>query len=240
VVHTALPLHAADAELMALGGRLGMETVAIELVGTHGLAPRAITEACASGLDRAIRVVDDALAVADARATALVVERALRRIEAALVCFSAAADPEGLADVPAAAAARVGVAYVAGAFALGTPDSTAILAGAGVGAVALALARRGDQLVSLGLPPGAIVDVVADASQTAPDGFDARGLPAPEAAIGAPAARPAAALRVMSLSDLDLDPTLIRRRNDLRGVVEPTSRPLVTTTSIASLIALLS
>jgi len=211
-----------------------METVAIELVGTHGLAPRAITEAGAPGLDRAIRVVDDALAVADARATALVVERVLRRIEAALVCFSAAADPEGLAEVPAAAAVRMGVAYVAGAFALGRPDNTAILAGAGVGTVAFALARRGDRLVSLGLPPGAIVDVVADAAQTAPDGSAARGLP------GAPAARPAIGLRVMALSDLDLDPTLIRRRNDLRGVVEPTSRPLVTTTSIASLIALLS
>jgi hypothetical protein len=51
--------------------------------------------------------------------------------------------------------------------------------------------------------------------------------------------RGVAPIRVLTLADLALDATLVRRREDLRGVVEPTSRPLVTTKSGASVAALL-
>jgi hypothetical protein len=48
-----------------------------------------------------------------------------------------------------------------------------------------------------------------------------------------------ASIRVLTLADVGLAPTLVRRRDDLRGVVEPTARPLVTTKSGSSLAALL-
>lgn len=239
MVRGAFPLHVADRELVALGARLGMETVAVELVGAHGLAPRAVTEAGACGLHRALRVVDAALAVADAPATGLVVERVLRRIAADLVCFSAAADPEGLADVPAAVALRLGTAYVPGVFALTGPDFRTVPAVGGGVPHLTALARRGDLIVSLEIPPGAIVDVEVDPDPTAAGHMGPRADPGPVHIAAEPPARVATAIRVMALADLDLDPTLVRRRNDLRGVVETVGRPLVSTTSLASLAALL-
>lgn len=225
VAREALPLHPGDRALVAMGRRLGLEPIAVELLAAGGVAPRAVNEA-AAGLVRAVRVVDEALASADAPATGLVVERVLRELEPDLIAFVSAADPEGAADVPAVVAFRMGAAYVPGAFAL-----TAATANPEGWPAFTARAWRGAVEVTLALPRGAVVEVD-------PSGAPLSGAgPLPDA--NEPGAAGPVPIRVVTLADLALDPTLVRRRDDLRGVVEPTARPLVTTKSSASLVALL-
>jgi len=222
VARAAVPLHPGDRALVALARRLGMEPVAVELLAAGGVAPRAVNEAAGAGLALAVRVVDEALASADAPATGLVVERVLHELAPDLIAFVSAADPEGAADVPAVVAFRMGAAYVPGVFELSaSPDGPPAFT---------ARAWRGAVEVTLGLPRGAVVEVdpssapIATATTPEPRG---------------PAGKQSAPIRVVTLADLALDATLVRRRDDLRGVVEPTARPLVTTKSSSSLVALL-
>ena len=224
VARAALPLHPADRALVALGRRLGMEPIAIELLAASGLAPRAVNDAAPAGLECAVRVVDEALATADAPATGLVTERVLRELKPDLIAFVGAADPEGAADVPAVVAFRMGAAYVPGVFAVAAAPDSAPCA-------FTARAWRGAAAVTLALPRGAVVEV------------DLSGAPA-AAALAVAAGQPdepgrTPPIRVLTLADLSLDATLVRRRDDLRGVVEPAARPLVTTKSSTSLAALL-
>lgn len=221
----SLPLHAADRDIVALGARLGIEMVAVELVGAPGLAPRAVNEALARGLDHAVRVIDDALGAADAPASGLVTERVLRDVKADLVCFAATADPELAADVPAVVAFRLGAPYVPGVFEL-------TLGATEGGSIFTARVLRSALSVTLGVPRGAVIDIDLELGRV-----PGKVEPTPDSPVSHE--RHAAAIKVVALADLGLDATLVRRRNDLRGVIEPTSRPLVTTTSIASLAALL-
>jgi len=189
-----------------------------------------VNEAAAHGLAQALRVVDEALATADAPATGLVVERVMRELKPDLVAFVAAADPEGAADVPAVLAFRLGAAYVPGAFELVATGTAAAPAFA-------ARAWRGAVEVTLALPRGAVVEID-------PASSPAHALAASSSVAMAVSPHPgtsgkAAPIRVLTLADLSLDATLVRRRDDLRGVVEPTARPLVTTRSSTSLAALL-
>lgn len=235
VARTAMPLHPGDRALVSLGRRLGLEPIAVELLAAGGVAPRAVNEAAAEGLVRAVRVVDEALAMADAPATGLVAERVLRELKADLITFVAAADPEGAADVPAVLAFRLGAAYVPGAFEL------AATATAGEGPPSFtARAWRGAVEVTLALPRGAVVEIdPARAPASVGTAAAASGGAAAEAPSQPGASVKAAPIRVVTLADLALDATLVRRRDDLRGVVEPTARPLVTTRSSTSLAALL-
>jgi len=230
VARTAMPLHPGDRALVALAGRLGLEPIAVELLAVGGVAPRAVHEAATQGLARAVRVVDEALATADAPATGLVVERVVRDLKPDLIAFVGAADPEGAADVPAVLAFRLGAAYVPGAFELVATGDTASPAFA-------ARAWRGPVEVTLALPRGAVVEI-DPASSPAHALAASAAVPATASSQPGPAAK-AAPIRVLSLADLSLDATLVRRRDDLRGVVEPTARPLVTTRSSTSLAALL-
>jgi hypothetical protein len=230
VARTAMPLHPGDRALVALGRRLGLESIAVELLAAGGVAPRAVNEAADEGLARAVRVVDEALATADAPATGLVAERVLRDLKPDLIAFVAAADPEGVADVPAVLAFRLGAAYVPGAFELAT---TASAPDAPPGFTARAW--RGAMEVTLALPRGAVLELDP---ASAPASVLVNGLALPAPRPPAPSAKPAP-IRVVTLADLALDATLVRRRDDLRGVVEPAARPLVTTRSSTSLAALL-
>lgn len=227
VARAALPLHPGDRALVALGTRLGLEPVAVELLAAGGVAPRAVNEAAATGLSMAVRVVDEALASADAPATGLVAERVLRELAPDLIAFVAAADPEGAADVPAVVAFRMGAAYVPAAFEL-------TASGAGGPAAFTARAWRGAVEVTLALPRGAVVEVDPSSAPVATAGARATVEPLQPDAPGK-----TASIRVLTLADVGLAPTLVRRRDDLRGVVEPTARPLVTTKSGSSLAALL-
>lgn len=233
VARTALPLHPGDRALVRLGRRLGLEPIAVELLAAGGVAPRAVNEAAAEGLARAVRVVDDALATADAPATGLVAERVLRELKPDLIAFVAAADPEGAADVPAVVAFRMGAAYVPEAFEL-TATATAPDAPPSF----TVRAWRGAVEVTLALPRGAVVEV-DPASAPAVALEDAVGPEMPSLLLPDGEPLKAAPIGVMTLADLALDATLVRRRDDLRGVIEPTARPLVTTKSSTSLAAML-
>jgi electron transfer flavoprotein alpha/beta subunit len=225
VARAASPLHPGDRALVHLARRLGLEPIAVELLAAGGVAPRAVNEAAAAGLQRAVRIVDDALGTADAPATGLVVERVLRELKADLITFVAAADPEGAADVPAVVAFRMGAAYVPGAFEVAAVAPTAAEAPPAF----TARAWRGSSQVTLALPRGAVVEVDLSGAP-APTTNDAEKID--KAGLTAP-------IRVVTLADLALDASLVRRRDDLRGVIEPTARPLVTTKSSTSLVALL-
>jgi electron transfer flavoprotein alpha/beta subunit len=197
----------------------------LELVGTPGLQPLAINEAVSRGTTHPLRVVDEALGSTDAHATGLVVERVLHDLAPALVLFCPAADPEGLADVPAALAFRQAVPCIPGVFDV-TND------GSETQPRFVARARRGLRTVLLEVPRGAILGVDSPASDE----------PGHAAVSESPAEAPGASettIRVITLPDLGVERAQVRRRNDLRGVIESAARPLVTTRSVESLVSLL-
>jgi hypothetical protein len=232
VVHGPQPLHAADENLVSVFGRVGVELVAVELVCAAGVGPHAMNAALAAGAGRGVRVIAESLGVADAHATGLVAARALGALDADVMVFAPDADPEGVADVPAAIAWRLGAAYVPGVVVIGVPETggaTFVDAAAGLSAVVL----RADALVTIALPPKAMVGLESDAAVS----VAATGARAEVGAAPAPAAT--SAIQIRSLLDLGLEPTLLRRAYDQRGVIEPAARPLVTTRSVESLVALL-
>jgi hypothetical protein len=89
-------------------------------------------------------------------------------------------------------------------------------------------AWRGDRVAQLEVPRGALVGIQDLERSESP------GLEATPDAHGAEGH-----IRVMTLPDLGLERAQVRRRTDLRGVIEPAARPLVTTRSVASLLSLL-
>lgn len=231
VVRGPQPLHPADENLVSVFGRLGFEVMALELVGATGVGPRTMNDAIAAGVGRGMRVVAESLGVADAHATGLVAERALRGLDADVMVFAPDADPEGVADVPAVIAWRLGTAYLPGVVVIGAPETGGAPSGAAAPGLT-AVAVRAGALIRIDLPPKAVVGLESDTVVSVlPRAGD-------EAATsGARAAT--SGIDILTLLDLGLDPTLVRRGYDQRGLVEPASRPLVTTRSVESLVALL-
>jgi len=231
------PLHPTDAHVIRLWRQLGAEIVALELLGASGVAPRAITEAIEAGVDRAVRIVAEPLGLADAHGTGLVVERYLRTFDPEVVAFGVDADPEGLADVPGVIATRLGAAYVPGVVEIvrrarhgeGSPADAP--SGAAPASAFQVTADRAGLMARLILPGRAVVgfegESIAEGARELPAEVTPRGPATPNA------------IRIMTLYDLGLEPTLIRRGDDLRGIVEAASRPLVTTKSAESLATLL-
>ena len=222
------PLHATDVHVIRLWRKFGAAIIVLELLGAPGVAPRAITEAIEAGADRAVRIVAEPLGVADAHGTGLVVERYLRTLEPDAVAFGVDADPEGLADVPGVVATRLGVAYVPGIVEIAldarsshdSPDAAFEV-----------VADRAGLTVRLALPARAVMGFEGESL--------AKGSVEPQAELTPRGPATPQAIRIMTLYDLGLEPTLIRRGDDLRGTVEAASRPLVTTRSAESLATLL-
>jgi len=220
VVRTSLPLHPSDRNLVRVALRLGAETVVLELVGTHGLAPIAINEAVAAGATHPLRIVDEALDTSDAHATGLVMERILHQVDPDLVLFSPAADPEGLADVPAAIAFRRGVPCLFDVVSLSVDPAQAQRV--------FARAQRSDRMVQLEIPRGTLLGMQGPENDDDDPGQQAFASRHGDGII-----------RVVTLPDLGVDRVQVRRRTDLRGVIEPAARSLITTRSVASLVSLL-
>jgi hypothetical protein len=230
VVRGPQPLHPADENLISSLGRLGLEVVALELVGAPGVGPRAMNAAVAAGARRGVRAVAESLGIADAHTTALVAERALGGVGADVMVFAPEADPEGVADVPAAIAWRLGVPYIPGTVVLGAPEAGGQPSGRAAGQLNAVVVRAG-ALVGIDVPPKAMVGLESDAAVSGVAGSDGTAETRPPAATNA--------IQILTLDDLGLEPTLVRRGYDQRGVVEPAARPLVTTRSVESLLALL-
>lgn len=229
------PLHPTDVHVIRLWRQLGAEIVVLELLGASGVAPRAITESIEAGVDRAVRVVAEPLGAADAHGTGLVVERYLRTLNPDVVAFGVDADPDGLADVPGVVATRLGAAYVPGAVEIarrsGNEDAAPETAAAVPASAFEVVADRAGVLARLALPARAVVGFEAESI--------VKGVPPLPAEVTPRGPATPQAIRIMTLYDLGLEPTLIRRGDDLRGSVEAASRPLVTTRSAESLVTLL-
>jgi electron transfer flavoprotein beta subunit len=239
VARAGLRLHQTDRHAILLGLSVGAQIVIVEAVGERGSGPVAAAEALEAGAHRAVRIVEPALAATDAHGTGLVLATALDHLDVDIVLWGDDADPEGLGDVPASIAHHMAALYLTGALALrlaesGPTDVDAVTVGMTV--------RSGAWLRELRVPLNAVVGVAAPATPPATASAGAPTLLGDKAAtvVGAgkpPKKRPP--VQVFTFADLGLDPALVRRRNDLRGVVEAAPRPLVTLQSAAAVSALL-
>ncbi len=218
MARSSLPLHPTDQRAIALVKGLGAEISVVEAVGERGSAPMAASQALSCGASRAVRIVEPALALADSHTTGFVFAATIHHLTVDLVLFSADADPEGLGDTPACIAHHMMALYLPGALDL---RST----GSGAGTVEITV-RNSGWIRRLAVPMNAVVGIAAGAPPTDQPLEDLP--PAKHTSV-----------EVFTLADFNIDPALVRRRDDLRGVIEPASRPLVTLQSAVSVGALL-
>jgi electron transfer flavoprotein alpha/beta subunit len=230
VAHASTPLHPTDRHAIRLARSAGAEVIVLEAVDQRGSAPTAVGQALDAGALRAVRLVEPALGTADAHSTGFALATVIDNMKVDLVLFGSDADPEGLADVPASIAHHMTALFLTGV--VGLKVVAAANAGAPPSALEAVVENAG-WLRRLEVPLNAVVGVDAGRDATA-------ALQASAHLVGAaPATPPPAAVQVISLQDLRMEPGLVRRRNDLRGVVEQAPRPLVTLKSATALAALL-
>ena len=229
------PLHDTDRRALALGRAAGAEMIAIEALGEQGGVPMAIGAALDAGADGAILLRDEALLTADADATGYAFASIIDKLKADLVLFGCDADPAGLTDVPACIAHYMTALYVTDVVDMARPGRDGDGDGDADGdadadeepAVLELAVRAGGLRQRLETPLNAVVGIAAGLVAARPPTRD----------VDAP--RPTPAARVFTLADLEIDPTLVRRRDAHRGIVEPAPRPLVTLQSAMAVVALL-
>ena len=219
VARSWIRLHPTDVRAIGLGLALGAEVVAVEAVGERGSAPVAVGDALAAGAHEAVRVVDPALGAADADATGFALATVLDSLKVDLVLFGKDADPDGLGDVPSSIAHYMTALYVTDVVEL-----NGVGRNGGVAAIDVTI-RGGGWLRRVGLPLNAVVGITG-------------GPPPHPRPPGDPEAthKP---VQVLTLSDLKIDPALVRRRDDRRGAIVSAPRPLVTLPTASSVAVLL-
>jgi electron transfer flavoprotein beta subunit len=173
-----------------------------------------LSRALAAGAGRAVRLAGDDYRTADFHAVGQALAAGVRRIGGDLVLTGARSDDEGLGAVPAATARQLGYAYVAAV--------ESIVQGDQAGTVEV-LVRGGGRKRRLRVKLPAVLSVSAGPGQD----------PAPPDPSGN-----ASAVEVVSLSDPDA--TVVRRRTELLGRVEPASRGTQEVSSAAAFIAALA
>jgi len=245
VVRSALPLHPSDRRALALSLATGAEVVVVEAVGRRGSAPTAISAALDAGAGQAWRLVDTALQRADAQATGFALASALDRLEVDLILFGDDADPDGIGDVPACIAHQMGALYVTGATELKVRGTTTPATGLGTDLPGAdrGASRAAETCVDLTIETNLGVHRLGPLTNAvvgvAPDGAWP-GVPTREEHERPSHERPGRPpVQVISLDDLSIDPARVRRRQDGRGVIEPSSRVLVTLQSALAVIGLL-
>jgi electron transfer flavoprotein alpha/beta subunit len=223
-----MSLHPTDRHAIGLACSTGAEVVVLEAVGERGSAPSAAGQALDAGALRAIRLVEPALAAADAHATGYALASVIDHLKVDLVLFGGDADPEGVPDVPASIAHHMTALFLTGAVGLKSPRDQ--------GGVPLELVvENSGWLRRLQIPLNAVIGIESGRGDAA---GSRRANVAEDEERGAVTPAPAG-VQVLTLQDLHLDPGVIRRRNDLRGVIESAPRPLVTLKSATALAALL-
>lgn len=216
VARSWIRLHPTDLRAIGLGLALGAEVVAVEAVGERGSAPIAVGDALAAGAHEAVRIVDPALGAADADATGFALATALDILKVDLVLFGKDTDPDGLGDVPASIAHYMTALYVTDVVDISRSGN-----GDGELSAVDVTIRGGAWLRRIALPLNAVVGITG--GRTPPPPKSPRDPGAPR--------RPA---QVLKLSDLNIDPELVRRRDDRRGAIVSAPRPLVTLPSASS------
>ena len=168
--------------------------------------------ALAAGVDRAVRVAADDMAGTDFHTIGQLLAIALRRIGADLVLTGVRSDDEGLGAAPAAIARHLGANYVAGV------EEIAFTSAGTVDVVA----RGGGRKRRLRVKLPAVLTIAAG----------------PAAPVQrSPRTGAAPAIEIIPLSDPEA--TVVRRRTELLGRLEPASRGVETVTSAAALVAAL-
>jgi electron transfer flavoprotein beta subunit len=228
-------LHIADRHALAVARAAGAEIVVVEAVGRRGSAPTAVSEALAAGAGRALRLVDPALETADANATGFALASVFDRLDVDLILFGSDASSEGVVDVPACIAHHMSATYLEGALQLKAAESAFADNPSGTDAGTRGLpfvevtVAAGAWIRRLQVPLNAVVGIVADAP------FEVSARPASSSQVHVNQTR----IEVLSLAELNMDSSLIPGRDDGRGVVDPSTRPLVTLHSVAAVAALL-
>lgn len=230
VAHTSLALHPTDRHAIRLARGAGAEVIVLEAVDQRGSAPTAVGQALDAGALRAVRLVEPALAAADAHSTGFALATVIDMLKVDLVLFGADADPEGLPDVPASIAHHMTALFLTGVVGL---RPAAAATGAAPPAAIEAIVENAGWLRRLEVPLNAVIGVDAGRDAGAPVAGNRR------TGSTTSVTPPPATVQVISFQDLHMEPGLVRRRNDLRGVVEPAPRPLVTLKSATALAALL-
>jgi electron transfer flavoprotein alpha/beta subunit len=163
-------------------------------------------------------VTGDDLDNADFHTLGQVLASGIKRLGADVVLAGARSDDEGLGAVPAATARQLGFVYVSGVEEL----SPAAADSDGAAAIEVVV-RGGGRKRRLRVTLPAVLSIVAGPHKSPP---------AP-ARTGAPPD-----IELLSLADPES--TVVRRRTELLGKVEPTSRGTETVTSAPALIAALT
>jgi electron transfer flavoprotein alpha/beta subunit len=177
-----------------------------------------LAQALALGAGRAVRVTGDDLANADFHTLGQVLASGIKRLGADLVLAGARSDDEGLGAVPAATARQMGFVYLSGV------EEVSPAASGSDGAPAIEVVVRGGgrkRRLRVTLP--AVLSIVAGPHKPPPT----------PARTGAPPD-----IELLSLADPES--TVVRRRTELLGKVEPTSRGTETVASAPALIAALT
>ena len=195
------------AQALALGADDHQTTA---LLGGTSMEAGSLRLALAAGLDRALRVAADDMAGSDFHTIGQLLAIALRRIGADLVLTGVRSDDEGLGAAPAAIARHLGANYVVGV-------EEIVVASAGTVDVVV---RGGGRKRRLRVKLPAVLTI-------------ARGPATP--AQRPPRTGAAPAIEVIPLSDPEA--TVVRRRTELPGRLEPASRGVETVTSAAALVA---
>lgn len=205
----------AAADALALGQALELaagdhQTTA--LLGGTSMEAGSLRLALAAGVDRAVRVAADDMAGTDFHTIGQLLAIALRRIGADLVLTGVRSDDEGLGAAPAAIARHLGANYLAGVeeIAVGPAGTVDVVV------------RGGGRKRRLRVRLPAVLTIAAGPATPARRPPRAGALPA---------------IEVIPLSDPES--TVVRRRTELLGRLEPASRGVETVTSAAALVAAL-
>ena len=209
----------ARADALALAHGLGLgagnhQTTA--LLGGTSMEAGSLRLALAAGVDRAVRVAADDMAGTDFHTIGQLLAIALRRIGADLVLTGLRSDDEGLGAAPAAIARHLGANYVAGV------EEIALVSEGTVDVVT----RGGGRKRRLRVKLPAVLTIAAGPAT-----------PGQRSAQRSEKAGAAPAIEVIPLSDPEA--TVVRRRTELLGRLEPASRGVETVTSAAALVAAL-
>ncbi len=198
------------AHVLLLGA--GDQRTTTALLGGTSLEASSLRLALAAGIDRAVRVAADDMAGSDFHTIGQLLAIALRRIGADLVLTGVRSEDEGLGAAPAAIARHLGANFIAGVeeLALVSPGTVDVVA------------RGGGRRRRLRVKLPAVVTIAAGP---------------PEPGHRPPRPGPAPAIEVIPLSDPEA--TVVRRRTELLGRLEPASRGIETVTSAAALVAAL-
>jgi electron transfer flavoprotein alpha/beta subunit len=199
------------AQALALAGG-GEDSVTAVLAGTsHETGP--LQRALIAGVGRAVRLGGEDYANVDFHTLGQALASGIKRIGADLVLAGARSDDEGLGAVPASTARHLGFPYISG---------VEELAAAGPRSVEIVV-RGGGRKRRLRVELPAVLAIVAGP----------RSLPTASDRTGNPT-------EVELLTLADPEATVVRRRTELLGKPEPTSRGTEEVKSAADLLAALT